>query len=293
MGAFEPAASELRSTVLHFIMLERHIFTQTWSGTLAFGGGGLSRSTARPHTFLSLYMSLFKSLRLELAEEPCSTGNSEHAVFPVPTLLEEILRMTLMSRAACSVSSVAAPPTQGASEVCSSKDSSSTQDAESCLMGWLRLQLILMRSWVLLWTEVSHRDTASVGTDVTTRVLTHFISEFQRKLAAADFESSVLDSVHKACGFNLVVEERLAADVPKGHARWERFAFNRLAGRVMPGCSHWGCTNLGGFSEDALLTRLCSGCKRARYCSPACQRAAWVEGGHREACGSQTHTPPS
>lgn len=64
---------------------------------------------------------------------------------------------------------------------------------------------------------------------------------------------------------------------------WERFGEEYLAGRILPSCSHWGCANLEGGSESAMPTRLCSGCRRARYCCDACQRAAWV-GGHREGC---------
>lgn len=68
-------------------------------------------------------------------------------------------------------------------------------------------------------------------------------------------------------------------------SRWKRHVCGNLQGRVLPGCSYWDCTNLGGFSEAALSTCLCGGCKRARYCCKDCQRAAWVEG-HREVCVS-------
>lgn len=65
---------------------------------------------------------------------------------------------------------------------------------------------------------------------------------------------------------------------------WGKYALEHLHGRLLPGCCHLGCTNLSGVSEAALLTLLCSGCKRARYCSVECQRAAWIEGGHRDIC---------
>lgn len=71
-------------------------------------------------------------------------------------------------------------------------------------------------------------------------------------------------------------------------AAWERYAAKRLDGRLLPGCCHLGCTNMGGAGEAALKTLLCSGCKRARYCSIGCQRAAWREGGHHIVCGKQT-----
>lgn len=32
--------------------------------------------------------------------------------------------------------------------------------------------------------------------------------------------------------------------------------------------------------------QVCSGCRRAAYCGPACQRLAWTTGGHREACSN-------
>ncbi|MEW5301146.1 MAG: hypothetical protein WDW36_004025 [Sanguina aurantia] len=73
------------------------------------------------------------------------------------------------------------------------------------------------------------------------------------------------------------------AEVSLMASSWEGFAIADLQGRLLPGCSHWGCTNLQGGAEAALPTRLCSRCRRARYCCDGCQRAAWV-GGHREVC---------
>lgn len=66
---------------------------------------------------------------------------------------------------------------------------------------------------------------------------------------------------------------------------WEQYALKHFNGRLLPGCCHLGCTNLDGVSEAALKTLLCSGCRRARYCSTECQRAAWIEGGHSILCG--------
>ena len=43
------------------------------------------------------------------------------------------------------------------------------------------------------------------------------------------------------------------------------------------------CRNLSGASEAGLRTLLCSGCNAARYCTAACQKAAW-RAGHRGAC---------
>lgn len=66
---------------------------------------------------------------------------------------------------------------------------------------------------------------------------------------------------------------------------WDAFALRHFHGRLLPGCCYLRCTNMGGASEAALDTLLCSGCKHVRYCSVMCQREAWVLGGHAEVCG--------
>lgn len=63
---------------------------------------------------------------------------------------------------------------------------------------------------------------------------------------------------------------------------WTRFAAT-LSRRVLPGCCNWLCTNYEEACESAMLTLLCSGCRRARYCSERCQREAWL-GGHKDEC---------
>lgn len=68
-------------------------------------------------------------------------------------------------------------------------------------------------------------------------------------------------------------------------AGWNTYALKHFHGRLLPGCSHLRCTNMSGISEETLKTLLCSGCRRVRYCSAACQRAAWVGGGHSAVCG--------
>lgn len=65
---------------------------------------------------------------------------------------------------------------------------------------------------------------------------------------------------------------------------WEQYAVTHFCGRLVPGCCYLGCTNFLGVSEAALKTYLCSGCRRARYCSLDCQRAAWLGGGHSLVC---------
>lgn len=63
---------------------------------------------------------------------------------------------------------------------------------------------------------------------------------------------------------------------------WERYAVLHFHGRLVPGCCNMGCVNMSGLTEAALKTLLCSGCRRARYCSVECQRAAWQC--HRSVC---------
>lgn len=65
---------------------------------------------------------------------------------------------------------------------------------------------------------------------------------------------------------------------------WGRYALQRFSGRLLPGCCHLACSNFEGPSEASLPTKLCGGCRRARYCSLECQRAAWVKGGHSRVC---------
>lgn len=68
------------------------------------------------------------------------------------------------------------------------------------------------------------------------------------------------------------------------HVVLGRYAVTQFHGRLVPGCCYLGCTNLDGVSEATLGTQLCSGCRRARYCSLKCQKAAWREGGHSFVC---------
>ncbi|KAK9818189.1 hypothetical protein WJX72_008477 [[Myrmecia] bisecta] len=51
-----------------------------------------------------------------------------------------------------------------------------------------------------------------------------------------------------------------------------------------PGCSNPACRNSEGVTEAELKTRKCSGCKKARYCSTTCQKAAWKV--HKHICST-------
>ena len=52
-------------------------------------------------------------------------------------------------------------------------------------------------------------------------------------------------------------------------------------------CAHHlcRCKNLTGCSEALLEVKKCAGCRRAQYCSPACQKAAWKQ--HKAACRAE------
>ncbi|KAK9810209.1 hypothetical protein WJX72_006689 [[Myrmecia] bisecta] len=52
-----------------------------------------------------------------------------------------------------------------------------------------------------------------------------------------------------------------------------------------PGCHNPGCKNMAGATEAELPIRKCSGCKKAHYCSAACQKAAWKV--HKRVCKAQ------
>lgn len=67
---------------------------------------------------------------------------------------------------------------------------------------------------------------------------------------------------------------------------WDGYAIQHFHGRLLPGCSYLGCINLKGSSEGTLVTHLCGGCRRTRYCSVECQRSAWGVGGHADVCGN-------
>lgn len=69
---------------------------------------------------------------------------------------------------------------------------------------------------------------------------------------------------------------------------WEHYTQWNFRGRLLSGCCHLRCRNMEGCSEAALPTLLCSGCRRVRYCSVACQKAAWATGGHSFRCGTNS-----
>jgi len=53
-------------------------------------------------------------------------------------------------------------------------------------------------------------------------------------------------------------------------------------------CNYHGCSNAAGHSELELVggkSCVCGGCRTARYCSAACQKAHWKEW-HKPVCKS-------
>jgi hypothetical protein len=52
-------------------------------------------------------------------------------------------------------------------------------------------------------------------------------------------------------------------------------------------CNNPGCTSMAGLSELGAVSGrscICAGCRVARYCGRACQRAAWKR--HKPVCGA-------
>lgn len=96
-------------------------------------------------------------------------------------------------------------------------------------------------------------------------------------------DTDLRDAARSLLGGSLLrASQQTALDVG---TTWERCAVFDFRGRLLPGCCNLGCGNLTGVSEATLETLLCAGCRGARYCSVACQRAAWRDGGHSIVCG--------
>jgi hypothetical protein len=51
-------------------------------------------------------------------------------------------------------------------------------------------------------------------------------------------------------------------------------------------CKNDGCEVVGHLKDF----KVCPQCKTARYCGDACQKQDWTTGGHKETCGTATHT---
>ena len=53
-------------------------------------------------------------------------------------------------------------------------------------------------------------------------------------------------------------------------------------GLIEEQCTDCRCTSLSGVSEDLMKTQRCRACRRAAYCSTACQSAHWPA--HKASC---------
>lgn len=121
---------------------------------------------------------------------------------------------------------------------------------------------------------------------------------FLRRLECSDIGkdewiSNILSGCEGFSNTNLVAFARSlmgnsSSPLPRSQAQiselCEEYAVTHFHGRLTPGCCYLGCTSLSGVSEAALKTQLCSGCRRARYCSVGCQKGAWKEGRHSVVC---------
>lgn len=293
-GSSEPASPQhtLRCSAVRLLLIESHILPHGSLSIFCPFNRSPSCITVSSQSFISLYMSLFKSVRLEIVEGPSTTttGTQRNRGLALPfpkLLLDEIAGFTDRTRAAWKGKTVALCGDQEADNKCSV----STGATLANIQGWLKLQLVLVRSWVLLWHEFLHLDSelyAAMNWSCAA-VSTQMVSIFHTNCGIPAADSLMMEAL-EACGFSQDVEARMDDDARGGAARWENFAFTHVRGRVLPGCSHWGCTNLDGFSEAALPALLCSGCRRARYCSRECQTAAWMDGGHMEVCHKHHNT---
>lgn len=73
-------------------------------------------------------------------------------------------------------------------------------------------------------------------------------------------------------------------DCDRKPERWTALAedFER---RLLPGCGNLDCDNIAAVLDCMVKTKLCSTCRRVRYCSQKCQKADWRKGGHGRVCG--------
>lgn len=276
MPNMEPSTSLLHVTALRLVLIQRNIFVIAWSSIVTACEDPSSGSIT---PVLSVYTSLFKLLKLDSAqkgEQGCSEGNkSRPPQIHVQQTLDAISMFVCVTRDVWAGKRV--PPPYRPSFV-----AGLARDSSMLFQAWLQAQLILFRSWKLVWTQlrnmVSSKDASFF--DVT---LTGMLSGFKQRCSIGD-NDSFMEDVMDACGLSDDVEHRFHGDVPEGHVRLERFAIQHLDVKVLPGCGFWGCLNMTGISEAAIPTQLCSGCRRARYCSVKCQRAAWVTEGHRDVC---------
>ena len=112
-----------------------------------------------------------------------------------------------------------------------------------------------------------------------------------RQAIRADGEDTIIDRAHwervrKELVEPLVLEleEQAAAEEEEGGAaRQAQLAVDVAGALATRPCAHPCCTTIAGAREaDAPRGKLCSGCRRVRYCGPGCQKADWPA--HKAAC---------
>lgn len=296
MGQNEPADSPLHAAALHLIVAKSSVLQDVWSGmsyTLDEPpvGGDLSAHILISNV-ISLHISLWKLLIGDCHLRMGRVTSIQSKVLPLTHttlthLLNQLYDVTRRFRPVWHAKCMSAVSEEQADHHSGDRKASSSRNGgRQLLQAWLRLELILVRTCVMLHAEVVRRVAGPSHIASAMHAASKLLATNLRRECGVDSDSPLMEAVLSACGVDHT--EMLwdpVEPMAHGHARWERFAFNTLQGRALPGCSYWGCCNLLGFSETMLPTKLCSGCRRARYCSVQCQQSAWVLNGHGEVCG--------
>lgn len=63
-------------------------------------------------------------------------------------------------------------------------------------------------------------------------------------------------------------------DLARVDSVMEQYFMKNIIGQLVQGYDCLGCTNLEWISDASLNTKLCSGCRKVRYCGVECQKVA-------------------
>lgn len=295
-GNTQRKSSLFRSSSIRSVLVDSCLLRRALAGVFTNSLPTKGTKHTLIDTSVSLCTTLFKLINLERNMQPwmhvMGSSNDQRSSVPTKLLLGEIAALALVSKRAWE--GLHAKIQTAAVDLSSCSAAKHTPYFES----WLRLQLILLRSWTILWGAWLEHQLSTNVVSVDSAELYSMAKHLWR-----DYTSGVggkmMVEIMNACGFHEVMrpdldhlpEQNLACAqiINIDRAHWERFAFQHLTGKLFPGCNASNCLNMRGFSEAALPTFLCSGCKRARYCSVECQRQAWANRGHRELCSNRTH----
>lgn len=261
------------------LLLDTELLDNSWAPVardIKLGwSGGRVRATPRPAVagVISLHMSLVKMMMQTYSEEARINGvEAASAVAMARGMQADMLRAIQLFT---QYTQVAKQVGSGLSVQAFSGEYFTSTNPPQLHPGRVpshdKLLLILIRFWLRLAKAALPQD----GTIFPTLSLPS---------NACTKGAGILNVLHGCGGFINIEGDTTFTDTPKMLASlWERWVCADLRGRVLPGCCYWGCTNMSGFSEAVLSTRLCSGCKRVRYCCEGCQKGAWLEG-HKEEC---------